>query len=103
MKGCPKNLLPVLCQANEKSWMTILLFKNWVLTSATPEIKSYSKKENLNLNALVLVDNALGDPVYVVDVSENAEFVLLRPHTRSIIQLMDFVTLESIFDLYIGC
>ena len=64
--------------------MTSLLFQNWVLTCAIPEIKAYCNKENLNFKALVLVDNAPGHPVY--ELSVNMKFVFLP---TAVIQPMD--------------
>jgi len=65
MKGCSKNLLPVLWRANKKAWMTASLFQNRVSRCAIPEIKAHCNKENLSFKAFVLVDNAPGHPVYI--------------------------------------
>jgi hypothetical protein len=88
LKGCSKNLLPVHWRSNKKAWMTAAMFQNWVITCAIPEIKAYCIKENLNFKALILVDNAPGHPLYVIDLSEDVEFAFLLPNTTPIIQHM---------------
>lgn len=101
LKGCSKNRLPVHWRANKKSWMTALLFKDWVSTCAIPEIKSYCNRENLDFKALVLVDNAPGHPVYIDGISENVKFVFLPPNTTSLIQPMDQGVISNFKSYYL--
>lgn len=58
MKGFPKASLPVHWHLNEKTWRTLSIFQEWILTYFCPYIKKYCRSKNLDNRALLILDNA---------------------------------------------
>lgn len=76
---------------NKKSWMTCIIFINWL-----DKLKCKFKKENRKI--LLLLDNA---PVHIVDKEfSNIKLYYLPPNTTSRIQPLDQGIIKAFKDIY---
>ena len=89
MKYVNKKGLPVHWRSNPKAWMTSELFKNWVCECAIHEIRSYCSKENLDFKALIIMDKA------------TCQFLFMPPNTTSLIQPMDQGVISTFKSYYL--
>ncbi|XP_020717869.1 tigger transposable element-derived protein 1-like [Ceratitis capitata] len=72
--------------ANKKAWVTGNIFQEWFAKCFVPEVKSYLKKKKQPFKALLIIDNAPGDPLIE---HPDVNIIFLPPNTTSIIQPMD--------------
>lgn len=89
LKGCHKQSLPVLWEANKKAWVTTAVFEKWFTTYFCPAVREYCIKKNLDHKALLILDNAPGHPRTLSDLCSEVKVVYLPPNTTSILQPMD--------------
>ena len=91
MKGISKQSLPVIWMANQKSWMTAILFKKWYQEHFCPAVKSYCERNVLEKKALLILDNAPGHPQNLSEFQTclPVEIIFTPPNTTSILQPMD--------------
>lgn len=99
-----KRRLPVMWRSNQRAWVTLALFKEWLFEVCAPSIKDYLATNDLPLKALLLLDNAPGHPK---DLDDNlmADFPwltvqFLPPNTTSLIQPMDQEVIAGFKKLY---
>ncbi|XP_055371913.1 tigger transposable element-derived protein 1-like [Condylostylus longicornis] len=69
--------------------MTAVIFNDWYENYFYPTVKRYCKKENLNFNILLLIDNAPSHSSLLLKSDENIRIIFLPPNTTSLIQPMD--------------
>ena len=61
-KMTDKSKLKVFWRSNKKAWVTREVFKDWLNQVFAPEVKDYLTRNNLDLKALLVLDNAPGHP-----------------------------------------
>uniref|UniRef100_A0A8C4Q849 Uncharacterized protein n=2 Tax=Eptatretus burgeri TaxID=7764 RepID=A0A8C4Q849_EPTBU len=89
LKGYVKKCLPVYWYSNAKGCITGKIFCEYFSSQLHTELKEYCEKENLSFKILILLDDAIGHPPSIQDLSENIKVVFLPPNTTSLIQPMD--------------
>jgi hypothetical protein len=91
MKGYSKEHLPVIWKSNKKAWLTRYIFQQWFFSSFCPAVQCYYEENDLELRALLVLDNAPGHPENLDSLRclLPVEMVFLPPNTTSLIQPMD--------------
>ncbi|XP_017789938.1 PREDICTED: tigger transposable element-derived protein 1-like [Habropoda laboriosa] len=98
-KGININNLPVYWMANKKAWVTATLFNEWFHNFFVPDVKRYLSKKGLPFKALLLIDNAPGNPQDLQH--ENVQVVFLPKNTTSLLQPLDQGIISTFKALYI--
>ncbi|XP_017761859.1 PREDICTED: tigger transposable element-derived protein 1-like [Eufriesea mexicana] len=99
MKGIDKATLPVYWQADDKAWVTGVIFSDWFYNCFIPEVQDYSKRKGIDFKALLLINNAPGHPT---NLSHPAvRVVFLPPNTTSILQPLDQGIIRTFKSYYI--
>lgn len=99
MKGVDKATLPVYWQADDKAWVTGVIFSDWFYNCFVPEVQDYSNRKDIGFKALLVINNAPGHPT---NLSHPAvRVVFLPPNTTSILQPLDQGIIRTFKSYYI--
>ncbi|XP_015435170.1 PREDICTED: tigger transposable element-derived protein 1-like [Dufourea novaeangliae] len=99
-----KEKLQVMWRANPKAWVTRKFFVEWINLVFGPSVKKYLQKNNLPMQALLVLDNAPAHPPNLEDdLLEEFKFInvlYLPPNTTPILQPMDQQVISNFKNLY---
>lgn len=91
--------LPIFWTANQKGWMTKVLFKRWFNECFIPDVEKYLYDKNLSFKILLLIDNASS---HSKDINHpNVKIVFFPPNCTSLIQPLDQGIIATIKSYYI--
>ncbi|KAJ8932296.1 hypothetical protein NQ314_014789 [Rhamnusium bicolor] len=82
---------PVHYNSSKSAWMTAPIFKPWFHKMFIPEVKKFMRKNNLPVNAMLLLDNAPSHPpAEELRSDDGCIFAMYMPHNVTpLIQPMD--------------
>ncbi|KAF2359085.1 HTH CenpB-type DNA-binding domain [Trinorchestia longiramus] len=90
LKNVANDSLPVIWKSNLRAWVTRKEFIEWFRDYFVPFIEQFTKQENLDNKALLLLDNAPGHPPEELnDMFPHIKVTFLPPNTTSVLQPMD--------------
>ncbi|KAF2357491.1 DNA binding HTH domain Psq-type [Trinorchestia longiramus] len=90
LKNVAHDSLPVIWKSNHKEWITKEEFIEWFRDYFVPFIEQFTKQENLDNKALLLLDNAPGHPPEELnDMFPHIQITFLPPNATSVLQPMD--------------
>ncbi|GBL86580.1 Tigger transposable element-derived protein 1 [Araneus ventricosus] len=94
MKSLDKGNLPVYWKADNKTCVTVPIFRDWFYNCFVSDVELYVKEKNLSFKVLLLIDSA---PRHPTDLHhDNVKVVFLPPNTASLIQPLE----RSIFTTF---
>lgn len=88
--------LPVYYANQKKAWMDGALFKQWFHDQFVPEVKRFSKKNDLPAKAILLIDNAPSHPAVNELSCGEIKAVFLPPNVTALLQPMDQGVLQAL-------
>ncbi|XP_042870604.1 uncharacterized protein LOC122252282 [Penaeus japonicus] len=83
------QMLPVHWRFDRKACMTPMLFEDWFVNCAIPEVSAYCKVKNLEEKAIILVDSVLSQPELVNEFHPNIKVMFLPSNVASLLQPVD--------------
>ncbi|XP_027214437.2 tigger transposable element-derived protein 1 [Penaeus vannamei] len=83
------QMLPVHWRFDRKASMTTMLFEDWFVNCAIPEVSAYCKMKNLEEKALILVDSVINQPELVNEFHPNIKVMFLQSNISSLLQPVD--------------
>lgn len=95
-----KESLPVMWRSNTKSWVTRVLFLEWVSKMFAPMVKKYLEEKGLPLRCVLVLDNA---PAYPPDLGAEFGWITVKhlpPNTSSLIRPMGQFVITNFKKLY---
>ncbi|XP_064092987.1 tigger transposable element-derived protein 1-like isoform X3 [Macrobrachium nipponense] len=99
-----KEKLPVMWRANAKTWVTRLLFTEWVNLCFGPTVKKFLEEKRLPLKCLLVLDNATAHPPGLEeDILAEYSFIkvlYLPPNTTHLLQPMEQQVILNFKTLY---
>jgi len=79
LKRIIKASLPVIWKANNKAWVTQVLFEDWFLNHFVSATERYCLAKNIPFKIILVLDNAPGHPSSLDDLHPNIKVVFLPP------------------------
>lgn len=89
LKNQDKSTLPIAWKSSKNAWVTRTIFTEWFHEMFIPFLEEYTKAENLNCKALLLLDNASCHPQTLYEIDSRVSILFMPPNTTSIAQPLD--------------
>ena len=99
-KNINVNSLPVHYKSQGKAWMTSELFKEWFHEQFVPAVKKFSKENDLQPRALLVLDNATAHPPEEELINGDIKAIFLPPNVTPLLQPMDQQVLQNMKCVY---